>query len=256
MTRQTKIAAVIAGVVIAALAGVFMTSAGDDSSDPTADDAPPGLAGVLHAHHNLLVSLSSIPDARDLRRIVASQLIVSRTLGGLATEDTTLREAWLDRERKYERLQRWTRDLHGPVGHGAPAVPHAYLAANRTKQLTADDLHNEPQLQKLLALSRHIDDRIGRIIEAGTHERLFFERVPLPEMDNRSAALVKVQAAEYIPVRSTAAAGLVAFARENLRARRRSDDRSTDSLQSRTRLDAALRPRPSSGGQGPVAPAV
>lgn len=39
MTRQTKIAAVIAGVVIAALAGVFMTSAGDDSSDPTANDA-------------------------------------------------------------------------------------------------------------------------------------------------------------------------------------------------------------------------
>ncbi|WP_286929919.1 MULTISPECIES: hypothetical protein [Aeromicrobium] len=220
------------------------------------EPAPAGLAGVVHAHHNLLVSLSSIPDARDLRRIVASQLIVSRTIGGLATEDTTLREAWLDRERKYERLQRWTRDLSGQAGHGAPAVPHAFLAATRAKQLTCKDLHNDPQLQRLLALSRHIDDRIGRIIEAGTRERLFFERVPLPEMESRSAALVKVQAAEYIPVRSTAAAGLVAFAQEHLRAPRRSDDRSTDSQQSRTRLDAALRSRPSDDGQGPVAPAV
>ncbi|OUZ11058.1 hypothetical protein BHE97_06415 [Aeromicrobium sp. PE09-221] len=220
------------------------------------EPAPPGLAGVLHAHHNLLVSLSSIPDARDLRRIVASQLIVSRTIGGLAPEDTALREAWLDREQKYELLQRWTRDLYGQVGHGTPAVPHAYLAANRTKQLTVDDLHNEPQLQKLLALSRHIDVRLGRIIEAGTRKRLFFERVPLPEMDSRSAALVKVPAAEYIPVRSTAAAGLDAFAREHLRAPRRSDDRSTDSQQSRTRLDAALGPRSSGDGQGPVAPAV
>lgn len=220
------------------------------------EPTPAGLAGVVHAHHNLLVSLSSIPDARDLRRIVASQLIVSGVFSGLTTEDNPLHEAWLDREQRYERLQRWTRDLYGQVGHGAPAVPHAFLAATRAKKLTCEDLHNEPQLQRLLSLSRHIDDRVGRIIEAGTRERLFFERVPLPEMDSRSASLVKVQAAEYIPVRSTAAAGLVAFAREHLRAPRRSDDRSADSQQSRTRLDEALRPRPSGGGQGPVAPAV
>lgn len=99
------------------------------------------------------------------------------------------------------------------------------------------------------------DDRIGRIIEAGTRKRLFFERVPLPEMDSRSAALVKVQAAEYIPVRSTAAAGLVAFAREYLRSQKRSDDPSAGSESSRTQLDAALRPR-TSGAHGPVAPAV
>lgn len=136
------------------------------------EPAPAGLAGVLHAHHNLLVSLSSIPDARDLRRIVASQLIVSRALSDLTAEDNSLHEAWRDREQKYEHLQRWTRDLYGQVGHGAPALPHAFLAATRAEHLTGDDLHNEPQVQRLWALSRHIDDRIGRIIAAGTRERV------------------------------------------------------------------------------------
>ncbi|GAA2074659.1 hypothetical protein IDH50_11240 [Aeromicrobium tamlense] len=214
--------------------------------------APSGLAGVLHAHHNLLATLNSIPDARDLRRIVASQLIVSRTLGGLAREDTPLYEESRDREQRYERLQRWTRDLYGQAGHGTPAVPHAFLAASRAKALAHEDLHDAQQLQRLLALSRQIDDRLGRIIEAGARERLFFERVPLPQIDSRSAALVKVQAAEYTPISSPAAAGLVAFARENFRGRNRGEGRQVPSQHSRAQLDAALR-RQNCAGDGPVA---
>lgn len=213
---------------------------------------PSGLAGVLHAQNNLLATLNTIPDARDLRRIVASQLIVSRALGGMASEDTSLYEASRDREQTYERLQRWTRDLYGQVGHGTSAVPHAFLAASRAKTLAREDLHDEQQLRHLLALARRIDDRIGRIIEEGARERLFFERVPLPQMERRSAALVKVQAAQYTPLGSTAAAGLVAFARDHLRTRSRADGQPVASQLSRTLLDAALRRR-SPAEDGPVA---
>ncbi|MFO6453373.1 MULTISPECIES: hypothetical protein [unclassified Aeromicrobium] len=217
------------------------------------EPAPSGLAGILHAHHNLVATLNSIPDARALRRIVASQLIVSKTLSGLTTKDTPFYEAFRDREQRYACLQRWTRDLYGQAGHGTSAVPHAFLAASRAKALAREDLHDDQQLRRLLVLSRHVDDRIGRIIEAGARERLFFERVPLPQMDSRSTALVKVQAAEYTPVSSTTAAGLVAFAREHFRARGRADGHlDAASQHSRTQLDAALRQR-NPAGDGPVA---
>lgn len=202
--------------------------------------APSGLAGVLHVHHNLLVTLNSIPDARDLRRIVASQLITSRTLGDLSDQDSPSHGAWRQREAKYMLLQRWTRDLYGQVGHGARAASWAYVAATRTKHLTAEDLHNEMKVEELHLLSKRIDGRISRIIEGAAQRRLFYERVPLPGMDIRSPNLVKGQAAEYVPVRATASAGLVAFARTQLRPPSWNPDSHPNPQNSRIQLEAAL----------------
>jgi len=217
--------------------------------------APPGLPGVLEAHHNLLVTLNSIPDARDLRRIVASQLIASRMLGDLTHDDSPLQGAWRNREENYALLQRWARDLYGHVGHGAPAASWAYVAAARASHLATEDLRDEADAQRFQTLARCIDDRVGQIIESGARKRIYFERVPLAKMDARTSNLVKGQAAEYIPVRTTAAAGLLSFTRTRLRSTKHPQGSTLTSQHSRVQLDAALNPR-ASGEHGSTAPGI
>lgn len=202
--------------------------------------ATSGLIGVFHAHHNLLVALNSIPDARDFRRIIESQLIVSQVFGDLTQEGSPLRVNWRHREENYALLQRWARDLYGQAGHGAPAASWAFVAATRARQLAAKDLHNKLEVQQLDVLLRRVDDRIGRIIETSAHKQIYFERVPTGEMDVRSPNIVKERAAEYIPVRATVAAGLVEFARTKLRSPKHNDLSLTTSGHSRTKLDSAL----------------
>lgn len=215
----------------------------------------PGLGGVLQAHHNLLVTLDSIPDARDLRRVVASQLITSRALSDLTPHDSSLHRAWRNREENYALLQRWVRDLHGQVGHGAPAASWAYVAAARASHLATEDLRDEADAQRFQTVVRRIDERVGQIIEAGARKRIYFERIPLARMDARTSTLVKGQAAEYIPVRTTAAAGLLSFARTRLRSPKHTHGSTLTSQHSRTQLDAALDPR-AAGEDGPTAPAM
>lgn len=212
---------------------------------PRLIDGPlrPGLDGVLQGHHNLLVSLDSIPNAQDLRRIVTFQLIASRTIADLAEADEpNLTRAARRREQTYERLQRRLRNVYGQAGHGAQAVSEAHIAAEYTNRLTRQDLLNAPELRDdLVRLFDRLDDRVGRLIELGAHERLYFERVPLPEIELRQGGLIKNQAARYEPIRSSSSAGLIAFARNELRATR-NNNRALDACEhSRRQLRAALR---------------
>lgn len=227
------------------------------ATDPTVDsrgwrprsrliDGPlsPGFEGVLQAHHNLLVSLDSIPNAWDLRRIVTFQLTVSRTIAELAEAgEFELSRPARRREQTYERLQQRLREIYGQAGHGAQAVSRAYIAAESTKRLTRDDLLNAaPPSDGLATLFKRLDDRVGRIIELGARERLFFERVPLPEIELREGGLIKSQAARYEPLHPSTTMGLVAFARNELRATRDNNGAEGGGRErSRRQLDAALR---------------
>lgn len=202
----------------------------------------PGLEGVLQAHSNLLVSLDSIPNAQDLRRIVASQLIASRRLADISDRNDPLRDTWRQREETYRQLQQRLRDIYGQAGHGSDAVSRAYVAAEHTTRLShADLLSSAPTSEVLTRLFKRLDDRVGRIIELGAREPLFFERVRLPEIDLRRGGLVRDHAVKYKPIRSSAPDGLVAFARSKLRAPRGDNRSDAGSEHSRRQLDAALR---------------
>ncbi|WP_269305719.1 hypothetical protein [Aeromicrobium sp. HA] len=201
----------------------------------------PGLAGVLQAHHNLFVSLHSIPNAQDLRRIVASQLTVSRTIAGDSDGNDPLRDTCRQREETYRQLQQRLRDVYGQTGRGAEAVSRAHIAAEYTNALTREDrLDSTPASEDLARLFTRLDDRIGRIIELGAQERLFFERVPLPEIDLSKGGPIKGQAVTYEPIRSSTPAGLVAFARSELRAIRGNSGTDDGHEHTRRQLDAAL----------------
>lgn len=256
LTNRGKLAEAAARCV--ALADASGTDSTVDSRGwrpkPHLIDGPlsPGLEGVLQAHHNLLVSFDSIPNAHDLRRIVTFQLAASRTIAELAeTSQLNLTRPARRREQTYERLQQRLRDIYGQAGHGAQAVSRAYIAAESTNQLTREDLlAAAPASDGLATLFKQLDERVGRIIELGARERLYFERVPLPEVELRKGGLIKSQATTYEPIRSSTTAGLVAFARNELRTTRGNNGAKQDECEhSRRQLDAALRvPRTTRAG--------
>lgn len=79
---------------------------------PRLIDGPglPGIAGVLQAQHNLLVHLTTFPDAMSLRIVLDSQRVVSReTAKRLARHDQSLAATWEGRADAYGRLVKETR---------------------------------------------------------------------------------------------------------------------------------------------------
>ncbi|MFT3871461.1 MAG: hypothetical protein QM714_02265 [Nocardioides sp.] len=227
--------------------------------EPTLIEGPglPGITGVLQAQHNLLIHLGTFPTANNLRVVLDSQRIVSReTAHGLQPFDPTLAARWERRAETYGRLVHETRDLGGMVGNGGPAAGQGSIAAVRMEKLARDAITDPAQSRRLQRVSAGIDERICNVIERGVAQRLYFQRINVPGLNDHNGELVRVTRQKFVPITSPVQTDLLAIVRNDLRPtpiRRKAPKGAT---QSRLDFEAALHHRPPPRGASPDVPSI
>ena len=185
----------------------------------TIDGGPlPGLAGVLQAEHNMLVLMTHVPNALNLRRILNSQRILSHEAARRAANAAPeLVERWLVREETYKRLGDEMRNVGGLVGNAGPAAAEAANAVGRLRHLKAGELIGAASVQDLDKVFARVDVRVAAIIEQGVAEKLYFVSVSVPRIIDGTGQLVSRVRQRYVPITSPIQTDLLAVARDQLR---------------------------------------
>lgn len=212
------------------------------------DPGQPGIAGVLQAQHNLLLHLITFPDAQSLRLVADSQRIVSlEAARRLATSNPELASPWQRRAETYGRLVHHTRDVGGLYGKGGPAAGQGSVAAARMQKLPADGLGDTGQLRRLMRMSAGIDERVCTAIEVGINERLYFQRVHVPGLDEDSGDLVHWNRRKWLPVLGPVRTELLDIVRHELRPTPVEHKPPKNAAQNRADFEAAITHRPGTG---------
>ena len=210
----------------------------------------PGITGVLQAQHNLLLHLIKFPDAQSLRVIMDSQRIVSREVAHrLSDLNPELAARWERRGETYGRLVHQTRDVGGFYGKGGPAAGQGSVAAARMQKLPTDGLDDLSHVRRLERISASIDERVCTAVELGIKERLYFQRVLVPGMNNYNGELVKVQRSKWLPVAGPVQNELLTIVHRELRPAPVEHKPPQGAAQNRLDFEAAINHRP--GDPGP-----
>jgi hypothetical protein len=145
------------------------------------------------------------PEAPSLRVIMDSQRVeslhVARRLGNT---DPARAARWERRGEVDGRLVHETRDLGGMVGNGGPAAGQACCRSRTDAEAPDDGLGDPKQTKRLERISAGIDERVCDAVEPGVKERLYFERVVVPGMNDHKGELLKVLGPKYLPITSPA----------------------------------------------------
>jgi hypothetical protein len=216
---------------------------------PLDGPAMSGLAGVMQAQYNLLLSLDELPDARSLRVVLDSQRVVTHEVAlHLGESVPDLASKWATRKDTYIKLVRETRDLGGLLGR-SEAAGHGSVAASRAQKLDHEPLGDTKPLRQVDRLFTRIDQRICAAIEHGVRERLYFIRVPIARLDDISAGLVKGRRQRYMPITSPVQSDLIAIARNELRPEPIRLSVPITAARSRADFEAAINHRPGDSGR-------
>lgn len=211
----------------------------------------PGITGVLQAQHNLLLHLIKFPDAQSLRVVMDSQRIVSLEAARRLNESNPeLATPWQRRADTYGRLVHQTRDVGGLYGKGGLAAGQGSVAAARMQTLPADGLGDAGQVRRLIRISAGIDERVCTAVELGIKERLYFQRVIVPGMNNHNGDLLRVNRPKWLPVTGPVQTGLLDTVRNDLRPTPVEHKPPTSAAQNRRDFEAAITHRP--GDTGPT----
>ena len=211
----------------------------------------PGITGVLQAQHNLLLHLIKFPDAQSLRVVMDSQRIVSiEAARRLTDSNPELATRWQRRAETYGRLVHQTRDVGGLYGKGGLAAGQGSVAAARMQKLSADGLSDAEQLRRLMRVSAGIDERVCTALELGIKERLYFQRVSVPGMNNHNGDLAKVLRPKWLPVTGPVQTELLDIVRHELRPAPVQHEPPKEAAQNRRDFEAAINHRP--GDPGPT----
>ena len=219
----------------------------------TIDGGPlPGIGGVLQAEHNMLVHLSSFPNALNLRRVLDGQRILSQEASRRAPNAASdLIGKWLDREQTYKKLIDETRDVGGLVGSGGSAAAEAANAVGRLRHVHADEITTPEPLRDLDKLFARVDARVAAIIEQGVAERLYCVSVKVPRIVDGTGQLVSPARERYVPITAAINSELLGIARHDLRPAPMTPAAPPGAHQSRQELRESISHRPERRG-GPT----
>ena len=218
---------------------------------PIDGPALPGITGVLQAQHNLLLHLIKFPDAQSLRVVMDSQRIVSlEAARRLSDSNPELAARWERRAETYGRLVHQTRDVGGLYGKGGLAAGQGSVAAARMQKLPDDGLSDTGQLRRLERISAGIDERVCTAVELGIKERLYFQRVTVPAIENDDGDLVRGPRREWLPITGPVQTELLAILRNDLRPTPVQRKPPRGATQSRIDFEAAIEHRPEPRGTG------
>ena len=213
----------------------------------------PGISGVLQAEHNLLIHLSNFPDAHSMRLVLDSQRIASYEAAAHVRDFApALAERWDARAQTYTALLHETRDVRGLLGDGGLAAAEGATVAARIQKLAPAGLTDSRAMRQLDALFTRIDARLTGVIEYGASERLYFLRVKLPRIVDRSQGLVKPVRVRYVPINSPLQTDLIELVRTQLRPPPVLPRAPAGAGRSRAEFVASIIHRPEGRGAGPA----
>jgi hypothetical protein len=242
-------------------AGACSVFAGNGELDYTVDQLgwqpPPariedplrtGLAGVVQAQHNLLVSLGEFPTALNLRRIVHSQAHLSREAARrCAVVAPELTERFVEREQTYKVLLRESRNIGGLVGNGGQAAADSMNAVDRIQNVSVAEVDSPGRIRHLDRLFQQTDARIAATIEHGINEKLYFGSGKLPRVTAETVQGIQPVRERWMPGTSPVQRELIGLVRERMRPPllppKGSPPRADES---RAAYEAAIRHRPGS----------
>ena len=180
--------------------------------------APPGLAGVLQAQHNVSVDLSHFPSAFHLRHVLAAQADLSRKSARLAESvGSSTKASSQERAALYRELVVASRLLGGELGAGQIAAVESANAVRRMAFGPADGEDVERALAKLVHLNSRVDVKIAAAVEHGFREKLYFVAIKLPTLGRPGPDGIVRAAQKYISVHEPAQSRLFELSRERLR---------------------------------------
>jgi hypothetical protein len=226
--------------------------------EPQFTDGPPmpGLAGVVQAQYNLLLHLDEFPDAHSLRVVLDSQRVVTHEASvRIDGVEPGLAAKWTTRTETYIKLVQETRDLGGILGNGN-AAGQGSIAASRAQKLGRAPQADPTLLRQLDRLFTCIDDRVRAAVEHGVKERLYFQRISTPGIDDGDGTLVRVTRRRFVPITSSIQTDLIRIVRHDLRPEPIKVDAPPGAVQSRADFEAALNHRPPSRGSSPDVPTI
>jgi hypothetical protein len=208
------------------------------------EPAPPGYAGAVQAQHNLLVALSTFPDALNLRRIVRTQAQAAHEAGrhaASAAPDLVARV--LDREQTYQLLQENSRNLGGLVGDGGVAAAESHSVQARLRRTPVSEVQAGPALRELARYFAATDARLACTLEYGLAEKLYFVSVECPRPSEEEAEVIQ-QRLRWLPVTSPAQTDLLPLARGRLRPCPAMPTAAPDAIESRRAYEVLLTQQP------------
>ncbi len=182
--------------------------------------ALPGVAGAAQAQHNMLVHLSRIPNALNLRRVLHSQALASHEAAKhAAAVAPDLVDRFTARAELYRELVRASRDVGGLIGGGGYAVVESQNAALRLQRTPTTDASVEAagSLRELARRFTRTDSRIRATIEHGFHEKLYFVPVNDSRLMDEHVTGVYPADQRWLPVTSPAQSPLIGITRDRLR---------------------------------------
>lgn len=215
----------------------------------------PGIAGVLQAQHNLLVSLGAFPDARSLRVVIDSQRIVSLE-AARRLDNPELASRWQRRADTYGRLVHTTRDLGGMLANGGLAAGQGAVAAMRMQKLAPEGLRDAQAVRRLERVSAGIDERLCRVVEYGIHQRLYFQNARLPRLAPETSGVVTPVRSKWLPITGQPRAELLTIVRHDLRPTPIQRKAPEGAAQNRLEFEAAIGHRPEPRGAPPDVPSI
>src|SRR5690606_35321061 len=117
-------------------------------------------------------------------------------------------------------------------------------------KLPADGLSDAGQVQRLMRISAGINERVCTAVELGIKERLYFQRVIVPGMNNHNGDLVRVNRPKWLPVTGPVQTELLDTIRNDLRPAPVEHAPPKGAEQNRRDFEAAINHRPDSRGGG------
>ena len=180
--------------------------------------APPGLAGVLQAQHNVAVDLNHFPSAFHLRHVMVAQAELSQLSARFAeAAGSPTAGSCKERAMLYRNLVVASRSVGGRLGAGQIAATESANAARRMAAAPATEKHAEQALAKLAHLSARVDAKIAAAVEHGFREKLYFEAIKLSTLGGPDPDGIVRAAQKYISVDGTARSELLRLSCERLR---------------------------------------
>jgi hypothetical protein len=182
------------------------------------DPVRPGILGVLQAEHNLVIRMTSDPNATNLRLIVDSQRLVSTHLAPFAARiDTRLADRWTERAATYSLIQQQLREVGGQLGDGGLAVVEGANAVGRLRAIPPGTIVEPRVLSGFQLLFDRLDNRIADVIEDGIKRGTFLKRVPLPRLVVDSGQPVSPVRERFVPASDATELAVLHTVRERLR---------------------------------------
>lgn len=118
------------------------------------------------------------------------------------------------------------------------------------QKLPDDGVSDAGHLRRLERISAGIDERVCTAVELGIKERLYFQRVIVPAIENDNGDLARGPRRKWLPVTGPVQIELLAILRKDLRPTPVQRKPPKGAVQSRIDFEAAIEHRPEPRGTG------